>query len=133
MQKTIMLALLLACGTAQAAEWVPVAKNSQLEVFVDVSSIRIAGEIRRVWLKMVVQPHSERGVGEDANKWVAYKQSREVFHCSDETHYGEALTYYYSDGSNRTVAMDPNLAWEPVAPDTVVEAVMHFVCAWKPK
>jgi hypothetical protein len=132
MQRTIILALLLACGTALASEWVPVAKNSQLEVFVDVSSIRIAGEIRRAWLKMVMQPHSERGIGADANKWVAYKQSREAIHCLNETHYGEALTEYFSDGSNHTVSQKPDIAWEPVPPDTVFEAVMHFVCAWKP-
>ncbi len=133
MKRVTMVTFLLACGTAQASEWVPVAKNGQLEMFVDVSSIRVAGEIRLAWLKMVLQPHSERGDGANANKWVAYKQSHEAINCLNETHHGEALTEYYSDGSNSSVSMIPDVAWEPVAPDTVIEAVMHFVCAWKPK
>jgi hypothetical protein len=43
MNRTILLALLLACGTARASDWVSLGKSDdgQQEYFVDVSSIRV--------------------------------------------------------------------------------------------
>ena len=70
MHKTIMLALPLVCGAAQAAEWVSLGKftdgSSEL---IDVSSIRVAGSVRNAWLKNFYPRHTERGTGDDANKW----------------------------------------------------------------
>jgi hypothetical protein len=65
MQKIIMLVLLLACGTAQAAEWMQVNKSSdgKYEYLVDKSSIRIEGGKKRAWLKTVPSPHTDRGPG----------------------------------------------------------------------
>ena len=46
----VLLVLLLARDAAQAAEWVSLGKNDSatVETFVDVSSIRVAGGIRRI-------------------------------------------------------------------------------------
>jgi hypothetical protein len=53
---TILLTLLLACGTAQASDWVSIGKsdNGTREYFADVSSIGITGDIRRAWVKTVL-------------------------------------------------------------------------------
>jgi len=55
---TILLTLLLACGTVQASDWVSVVKsdNGVREYFADVSSIGITGEIRRARIKIIVPP-----------------------------------------------------------------------------
>ena len=135
MQKTIMLALLLACGTAQAAEWVMVGKSTgDQEASVDVSSIRIAGEIRRAWVQVTMAPNFRRGTGENSNKWWHSFLSRYAFNCGEETSRSEALTIYYTDGTNSSVPAEryPE-PWGPVAPDTMQSAAMQFVCAWKPK
>jgi hypothetical protein len=78
MQKTKMLALLLACGTAQAAEWVSVDKQkSGMETFVDVSSIRLEGGIRRFWTKGVPPPKTKRGPSDiRINGWITSSLGR---------------------------------------------------------
>jgi hypothetical protein len=135
MKRTILLALILACGTAQASEWVSLNKAlSGAETAVDVSSIRITGGIRHAWVKVVYPPQAQRGVGENSLRWVSYTVSGDVFNCGDGTHRDEALTTYFTDGTTASVgpASFPT-PWELVAPDSVGGAVMSFVCAWKPK
>ena len=100
MQKTIMLALLLTCGTAQAADWVLVGKseNGGNETLVDTASIRAKGSIRQAWFKMVPERHKMQGWGPNAQKWVEHFLTKVAFNCSEETQRSEASTYYYEDG-----------------------------------
>jgi hypothetical protein len=67
---TVLIAL--ACDTAQASEWVSLGKTDDVatEYLVDVSSIRVAGSIRRTLVKFVYAAGVEGGVGEYADKWV---------------------------------------------------------------
>ena len=61
MQRSNILAPLLACGTApHEPEWMSLGTNPEgtNERFVDVSSIRITGNIRSAWIKTVHAPHS---------------------------------------------------------------------------
>jgi len=46
---SMALALLLACGTAQAADWTSIdnSADEKTELLVDVSSIRVTGDTRR--------------------------------------------------------------------------------------
>ena len=135
MQKTILLALLLACGTAQASEWVSLGKNGQgAEALVDVSSIRIAGNIRRVWTKVIFTTHTHKGVNEYANKWVNYELGHDAFDCGNETQRNEALNIYFEDKTNYTVPLAPAATnWDPVPPDSLLSAEMRLVCTWNPK
>ena len=136
MKRTILLALLLACGTAQAAEWVSLGKSDdgKQETFVDISSIRVTDSIRRAWDKRVQAPHTERGTGDDASKWVSYYVGREAFNCGEEVWRSEAISIYFDDGTHWSAPADfyPR-TWEPVPPDTVGSVIMQFICAWKPK
>jgi hypothetical protein len=135
MKHTILLALLLACGTAQAADWVPIGKadNGTQETFVDVSSIRVTGSIRRAWAKLVPAHHTMKLPDNDnRKKWVSYEVSREAFNCDEETSIFEALSAYFDDGTNGSVPADAfPTQWTPVPPDTIRSIEMHFVCAWK--
>jgi hypothetical protein len=132
---TVLIAL--ACGTVQASEWVSIGKSNDgtQEVFVDVSSIRITGGIRRAWTKTVYAPRTTRSKsGEYANKWWSSDLSREAYNCLQETHSREALNVYFIDGD---VAISPPetlpTPWQPVPPDTATYAEMQFICAWKAK
>jgi hypothetical protein len=131
MQKTIILALLLACGTAQAAEWVLLDKTSEsggkMDVFVDVSSIRIAGPVRRVWVKLVNKPPTPFH-----GKSVTHSVTFDAYNCGDETRKNESLAMYFTDGNNISDS-EPDQKWEPVTPDTVERTIFDFICAWKPK
>jgi hypothetical protein len=126
-----LLTLLLACGTAQASEWVSIGKTNTVEIFFDVSSIRVEGLIRRAWVKRVLKPHTTKYTGGDANKWWSETRERIAFNCSDETSREEATTVYYDDGSNES--SDGTKPWMPVAPDSVGRGEMQFICAWGKK
>jgi hypothetical protein len=135
-KRTVLLALLLACGAAQAANWVSLGKSEDgtVEPFVDVSSIRIAGSIRRAWIKHVFIPHTFRGTGDDVNKWQSESLARIAFNCADESKRTEALTVYYDDGTGWSApATAYPSPWEPVVPDTVRSTAMQFICAWGKK
>jgi hypothetical protein len=132
-RRLIGAALLLAVGAAQASDWVSLGKtdDGKQEIFVDVSSVRVEGDIRRAWMKFVVAPHTLRGTGPNSRKWASNSVRRDAYNCRNETHKLEALTVYFEDGTNDSYY--PSAAqWEPVAPDTVSDTVMRFVCAWKP-
>jgi hypothetical protein len=85
---TTLLALLMTCGIAQAAEWASLgtADNGRQRIFIDVSSIREVGAIRRAWFKAIVAPHTMKESScPDANKWWTYVVERVAINCSDET------------------------------------------------
>jgi hypothetical protein len=120
-----LLTVLLACGSAQASEWISIGKsdNGAREIFADVSSIGITGETRRAWIKTIVLPDKP------------FLLDRMAFNCAEGTMRWEASTLYSSDGNEfggETTGPFPT-PWKPIPPDTVGSTVMHFVCKWKPK
>jgi hypothetical protein len=132
-----LVILLVACSTAQASEWVPVAESTDgtEEVFVDVSSIRIDGNIRHAWEKLVPAHHTMKGLGEYAHKHIIYELTKVVVNCSEETAKEDAVTIYYEDGTNESLMPEVvhKKGWDPVPPDSVLSFEMKFICAWKPK
>ena len=132
----IMVWCLLTCGMAQASEWVSLgtSDNGQFETFIDVSSIRVEGSIRRAWVKAVFAPHTARGLFEDANKWMSYEMIREAYNCGEEAFRFEAQNSYYEDGTYDSIpAKAYPRPWRPTPPDSVASLVMQFICARKPK
>ena len=125
-----MLALVIVCSTAQASNWVSVGKDvaGTVETFIDVSSLRIAGNIRRAWFKAVYKTHSEKGA--DGKYW-SYSVSKTAFNCTEEMYRIEAGNVYYEDGTNWTAPAGIYPTWEPVPPDTTASAEMQFICAMK--
>ena len=134
MKRMIFWPLLLAFGSLHAAAWVQVGTgNDGNKVLVDTSSITVAGAIRQAWLKMIFPPHTHKGLGDDANKWMDFNLNHAAFNCSDGTSKSDALTDYYDDGTNHQVpAADlSGDQWETVPPNTALGAVMKFVCSWR--
>jgi hypothetical protein len=135
MQKTIMLAaLLLTCGMGEAAEWVSVDKQKNgVETFVDVSSVRVEGGIRRFWTKGVPPPKTKRGPVGYTDKWLDYFLAREAINCDDETYRVESKVAYWDDGTTLDAPEEAIEPWRPVPPESHAEVQMQFICAWKPK
>lgn len=127
------LVLSVACGAAQASEWVSVAEDSNetIKLFIDTSSIRISGNIRRAWSKYVFNPQTKKGVGNNSGKWTESEVIRFAYDCSQDLARKEALNVYFEDTSFYSVPAEylPE-PWAPVAPDTLNEFAMQYVCAW---
>ena len=125
-----MLALVIVCSTAQASNWFSLGKNDAgtVETFIDVSSLRIAGNIRRAWFKAVYKTHSEKGA--DGKYW-SYSVSKTAFNCTEEMYRIEAANVYYEDGTNWTPPAELSPTWTPVAPDTTASREMQVICAMK--
>jgi hypothetical protein len=105
MKTTILLALLLASGAAQASEWVSLGKSTDgsEEVLVDVSRIRIKEGIRQAWIESRFAPHTTRGVGNDGQKWQQSTVALYSYNCSDEAVRLETYAIYFEDGRCSTL------------------------------
>lgn len=128
--KTGIILLLALCAEAYASDWRPISTNTRKNItsYIDVSSIRISGDVRRAWIK--IDTHNERSQKGTPPDHII---SRHAYNCRDETKSIEAGTLYYRDG--RIVSLSSEnfpTAWELVTPDTADEAQMKFLCSWKP-
>jgi hypothetical protein len=128
---------LLALPSARAAEWVSlgVAEGDKFEHFIDLTSVRFAGPIRRAWIKLVYPPQSARGRGDHADTWISERMIRSAYNCEQETRRIESFVTSYENGTvdSKTPESPP---WEPVSPGSVDWTHMQFNCslpARKPK
>ena len=135
MKGIILLAMLLACGTARGDEWVSVGKTDDgKQVLVDVSSIRVDGDIRRAWIKGVARPNTTRGPGKYSDRWLSYFLTRESFNCTEELVRTESKKAYFDDGSSISDSPESYpTQWKPVEPESRGHAEMQFICAWEKK
>ncbi len=134
MRAITSVAVLLACGAAQASTWVQVGTGKDgTKVMVDTSSIDISGSVRHAWLKMTFPTHSQPGSGEESDKWVDYSLNHAAFDCHEGTSKSDALENYFEDGTSHKVPAEVLGAdrWETVPPNTALETVMKFVCGWQ--
>lgn len=121
MRRTILIVLLVSCGTARASDWVSIGKSDSgtREYFADISSIGITGGTRRAWVKTVLSSGKP------------FSLERLAFNCGEGTMRWEAYTLYGIEISEPD-GIYPT-PWKPIPPDTTGSAIMQFVCAWKPK
>jgi hypothetical protein len=136
MRKSMILVLVLACGSAQAEEWVSLGRtdNGTKETFVDVASIQIESGLRRGSSKVVFASHAQSGAGEYSSKWVRYFGYRFAFNCVNKMGRVEGMTGYFDDGTTYIDHYYPK-PWQtvPMAPKTNWTTLMEYVCAWKAK
>jgi hypothetical protein len=131
--RLIPLSLLLACGIAQASGWVSLGKSDdrELETFIDVPSVLIAGPVRRAWFKASYAPDAQLDWA-GSGKWVSHTMERQALNCVERTARMEAVSVYYTDG---TVQVAPKEAfprpWQAVESDTTDEARLRFICSWR--
>ena len=127
-----MLTLVIVCSTAQASNWVTIGESNDglIETFIDVSSIRIEGDVRRAWFKSVYKTHTKKSTGN--GKYWSYTVSKTAFNCTEEMFRSEAGNVYYEDGTYDSMpAENYPKPWAPVAPDTLGSVKMLLICTWK--
>ena len=124
MKLCFLLVALLVCGTAQAADWVEAFHNNAGTAYFDASRLKIDGDIRSGWFKVVLPPHT-RGV---SGKYQTYMVALQSFDCRKETVRLDSLTSYFNDGSISNGP--PDVVFAPVVPDTNGEFEMKFICAF---
>ena len=121
---------------APPSNWVTLGMSTsgQEEIFVDTSSIRVAGDIRRTWIKMVYSPQAQKDPtdADAANDWWTYQMGRVAFNCDEETWSLEAVTTYHANGDVNVRPSAEGLfptPWAPVAPGTAERIEIHLICS----
>lgn len=134
MRRTLLPGLMLVLGTAQAAEWVKVgaSDDGRITTAMDVSGVRVVGQIRRTWVKREFAAHTQRGVGANADKWAKAVVGTNAYNCNDNSYRTESLIWYFEDGTDYATptALFPG-PWLPIGPDSVVQAEHKFICSRK--
>jgi hypothetical protein len=137
MRRVVVLALLLACGVAQAAEWVSVyrpAADGFGEHFIDVASIRIEEAIRRFRGKQDIGPHPPGKAVRFEGKVLSHTLSTSAGNCDGKTIRGEGGESYFTDGTSMPHAKEGSTTdWMAVPPGSLGLHILQFVCAWRPK
>jgi hypothetical protein len=117
-------------GVARAEDpWLSLGKadDGSYVSYVDISSIRTSGSVRRAWIKMIYAPHTKSVAG---GRWVSYTLGHMAFDCNHETYRSEAVLAYFDDGTNfATYAKDLDKRWAPIPPQTEISEEMFAVCA----
>ena len=127
-----MLTLVIVCSTAQASNWVTIGESNDglIETFIDVSSIRIEGDVRRAWFKSVYKTHTKKSTGN--GKYWSYYVDKDAINCTQEMWRAEADIIHYEDGAYESMpAENYPKPWAPVPPDTLGSVKMQFICTWK--
>jgi hypothetical protein len=97
--------------------------------YVDISSIKETGHVRRANFKNVSGPSQQiRNFPS-----LRYSISVEAFDCRDRRTRTDSVMHYLDDGTAiRGSVIDPVL-WNPIRPGTVSAANLDLVCNWKDK
>jgi hypothetical protein len=115
---------------APAGNWTLLRNNNFGSTFVDMSSIKETGHIRRVSFKNVRNP----SIPIYSHPSARFSISVEAFDCRDHRSRTDAVMRYLDDGTAYPGGgiVDPVL-WDPVRPDTVSAKDLELVCSWKAK
>jgi hypothetical protein len=115
---------------APTGNWTLLRNASYGSTYIDMSSIKETGHIRRVNFKIISS--ALRQVGHYPS--VRYAISVEAFDCRDHRTRTDAIMHYLDDGTahRRGGIVDPVL-WEPVRPDTIPAKDLDLVCSWQIK
>ena len=121
--KGMLIVLLLACGTAQAADWIRIsAKGVPVQEYVDRSSIQVDGNRRTAWVRYTFKAntHIER------KKAVASSVELTDVLCDSKEVRLLSITLFYEDGSSDHDAAARQ--WEPIPPETGSDDAMKYLC-----
>lgn len=129
MKTVALVAMLLICEAADAAEWRLVAESKDgRSVLVDTESIRVSDKIRRAWAKTIYPPYEEKT---SDGKWIAYTLTRYAFNCDEDLYRVDALLAYHDDGTTESADQTELPSWEPAPPESYVGLTLNLVCKSK--
>ena len=115
---------------APVGNWTLLRTDSFGSTFIDMSSIKETGHIRRVNFKNIGGPLQR--VGHFPS--VRFGISEEAFDCRGGRTRTDAVMRYLDDGTayRGPAVIDPVL-WDPVKPNTISAGDLELVCSWKSK
>jgi len=126
--KLVIVALLTALmlpSSVRAAEWWYVAAGKQVSVFADRSSVAVS----QVNGRNVIRAWAAYFNSTVVNGYKSEK-SQSYYDCSQRMSAFRSSIEYGTDGmvKNSRTLNDYQISWSPLAPDTVGEALLNFVC-----
>ena len=117
----------------QGTDWIPLplVNDRAGQVFVNVASIRVDGNLRWFRDKRIEPPHPDNS----KIKWIDYTVTRWEINCDEQLVKLDEQTKYYEDGTRWVAGSDllSAMQWMAVIPNTATEGEMKIVCAWNPK
>ena len=115
-------ALVMAATPAFAANWIFIGESANKSVaYYDIDTIQRSGNQLTVWVKTDFS----------RNKSVKYRETkiRRIYDCSERTINSLSSITYYPDGKSDSYTWETfEQKAEPIAPDTMGEAVLEAVC-----
>ena len=126
--RVVTTALVLVALPAAGAEWIHIGIDAEKNLWmVDTSSILRDGDLARAWKKTefaVPKPYPPNG------KLISSMLFLDVTNCTKRLVGVKASKLFAADGTTIAAHEDPDdrIQWQSVAPDTVIEKAMQFVC-----
>ena len=117
----------------QGTDWIPLplVNDRAGQVFVNIASIRVDGNLRWFRDKRIEPPHPDNS----EIKWINYTVTRWEINCDEQLVKLDEQTKYYEDGTRWVAGSDFTSAmqWIAVKPNTAMEGEMKIACTWKPE
>ena len=117
----------------QGTDWIPLplVNDRAGQVFVNIASLRVDGNLRWFRDKRIEPPHPDNS----EIKWINYTITRGEINCDEQLVRLDEQTKYYEDGTRWVAGSDFTSAmqWIAVKPNTAMEGEMKIACTWKPE
>lgn len=126
MKLLTLTAVLALAGSPALAEWSSLGDVGNAELFVDRATIVRRGELATMWsVSELKAPAAANGVA-----YVSLKRQDE-FDCAGSRSRGLQISAYpLPMGEGKAVATEKGTrTWQPVAPQSVTEALLKIACA----
>ncbi len=119
----IILYFLIALAAAPAwAEWVAVSESKELVAYIEPSSIRKNGSLRKVWQVQDLKQRDEHGAM-SRRLLIEYDCKDERFRVLATSTHSEPMA-----AGKTLVSVDVPSKWSAFAPDTPAEDTLEIVC-----
>lgn len=123
LNKFILLSILLASSTSTWSQWVKFGENDIAEYYIDPSSVRQEGKLRRVWEARNFNVRSAEGVMSRLAWWEIDCQNARLRILSFTTH---PRTMGRGDAF---ISDNKPTPWSNFSPGTVSDTLVKLVCA----
>jgi len=119
----LLIALLFVSGSASAG-WVEVAESKVLSLYIDPTTIRKDGNLRKVW---EIQDLKQRNKDGELSR-----RARIEYDCKNERSRPLSLTTFsepMANGMSLFQSRAESNQWDDIPPRSLAEAVLKIVCA----
>lgn len=128
---TASLVLATASTTVLSANWVEVAGNDSVSVFVDLQSLRRSGSKVKVWEKWIYTAPMPV-MNSYPPKTYQSRKDLVMYQCTERRSGALQLTEYVDNDTGEVVGtlsrVDKPSLYSEVIPDSIGEAILEFVC-----